>query len=347
MSKTLLAKNKVVIASAGSRKTTSLVEAALAVRDGNVLLTTYTTENVDQICAYLVKRKGFIPKNITILSWFGFLLQDGVRPYQNHITARGRIPTINFTAAPDRYTPKTNADKYFLTANDAIYRDRVSDFICSCDDRSGGLVVRRLEKIYETIFIDELQDFAGYDLTFLEKLFNSTISVIAVGDPRQATFSTNNSAKNSRFKKRNIVEWINDGKAKNLFTVEERAECYRSNQAICDFADALFPTLPKTISKNIEVTGHDGVFCIGSSEVADYVSLRQPVVLRHNKTTDTMSLPALNIGLTKGRTYDRVLIFPTEPMKKYLRSKKLGDAGDLAKLYVGVTRAKYSSTFVV
>ena len=45
------------------------------------------------------------------------------------------------------------------------------------------------------MFVDEMQDLAGYDLALLEKLFGSALPVTAVGDPRQGTYSTNNSAK--------------------------------------------------------------------------------------------------------------------------------------------------------
>jgi hypothetical protein len=34
-------------------------------------------------------------------------------------------------------------------------------------------------------------------------------------------------------------------------------------------------------------------------------------------------------------------------MKEYLKSKDISKAGDLAKFYVAVTRAKYSVAFVV
>jgi DNA helicase-2/ATP-dependent DNA helicase PcrA len=55
----------------------------------------------------------------------------------------------------------------------------------------------------------------------------------------------------------------------------------------------------------------------------------------------------MNIGLAKGRTYDRVLIFPTKPMKEYLKTQEVAKAGDIAKLYVAVTRARFSVAFVV
>jgi hypothetical protein len=340
-------KNKIVIASAGSRKTTFIAETALAIADKKVLITTYTNENLDQITSYLIEKKGYIPPNVTVASWYSFLLQDGVRPYQNHLTNRGRIKSINFTARPSRYIAKADADRYFLTEGDKIYRDRVADFICECDNHTKGLIIRRLERIFAHIFIDELQDFAGYDLEILEKLFKSSIATVSVGDPRQATFSTNNASKNKQYKKSQILEWIRSKQKAKLFQVEERTDCYRSNQLICDFADSLFPDLPKTISKNSTATGHDGIFLIKKAEVEEYCKTHKPKVLRYDKRTDTMGLPASNIGTMKGRTFDRVLIFPTNPMKDYLDSKDLSQAGDLSKLYVAVTRAKFSATFVV
>jgi superfamily I DNA/RNA helicase len=343
-------KNRVIIASAGSRKTTHIVESALALQGKKVLITTYTIENLDQINTYLIQKNGVVPQNITVISWFSFLLQDGVRPYQNHLTSTGRIDSICFTDIPDaikKRFKKRDANNYFLTSANNIYRDRAADFVCECNDRSGGLVIKRLEKIYDYIFIDEVQDFAGYDFTFLEKLLKSSISIVAVGDPRQGTFSTNNSTKNGRFKKANITEWIDIKKKTGLLDLEYRNECYRCNQAICDFADALFPTLPKTISKNAETTKHDGIFFIKPDETLDYVKMYNPKILRHWVKTETMGLPAINFGSSKGRTFERVLIFPTQPIKNYLKNRDLAKLKDPTKFYVAITRAKHSVAFVV
>lgn len=348
MSKTLSHKNKIIIASAGSRKTTHIVEEALRLKDKKVLVTTYTNENLEQINSYIIQKNGYIPKNITLLSWYSFLLQDGVRPYQNFVTKKSRINSIIFDEIPDQIKriKKSNADIYFLTRGSDIYRDRVADFVCQVDDHSSGSVINRLQRIYDYIFIDEVQDFAGYDLNILEKLFNSSILITAVGDPRQATFSTNNSLKNKRFKKAQIFDWIEQKRKENLISIETRNDCYRCNQSICDFGDLLFPQLPKTISKNIEITGHDGIFYLKKEEVFEYVQLHNPTILRYNKKVDTMNLRAINIGISKGRTYQRVLIFPTKPMIEYLNTKDISKAGDISKLYVAITRAKYSVAFV-
>jgi len=59
-----------------------------------------------------------------------------------------------------------------------------------------------------------------------------------------------------------------------------------------------------------------------------------------------MGLPAINFGASKGRTYERVLIFPTKPMLDYLARSDISKLKDRSKFYVAVTRAKYSVAFV-
>lgn len=342
--------NKFIIASAGSGKTTRLVEEALALKDKKILITTFTIENFSQINEYIIEKNGFVPENITILTWYSFLLQHGVRPYRNFVVDNQRAQSVYFDVTPPgaAFTPKTEARKYYLTASGLIYRDRVAEFVCQSNEVSGGLVIGRLEKIYDYVFIDEIQDLSGYDLNFLEALLRSTVSIVAVGDLRQATFSTNYSRKNKKYKKTQIIDWIKEKEQEGLVTIEPMSECHRCNQIICDYADKLFPDLPQTTSKNDVVTGHDGVFFITEAEVHDYYAKHQPVmVLRNNKNSNTLGLPAINIGVSKGRTYARVLVFPTQPMKKYFSDNDHNALKDKARLYVAITRAKFSVAFVL
>jgi ATP-dependent DNA helicase UvrD/PcrA len=345
----LSSKNKIVVACAGSRKTTMLVEKALSLSASRVLITTFTNENLSLINRYLSEKNGSVPHNITVTSWFTVLLQDGIRPYQNFVTTKGRIRGMLFDEMPQSMenASKQNADRYFLTSNNNIHSDRASDFACLCDDRSNGLVIKRLEGMYEHILIDEFQDFSGYDLDLVEKLLRSKISVMLVADPRQATFSTNRHPRNKQYRGPKIAKWIEKQQAARLVSLERLNECYRSNQMICDFADKLFPELKKTISRNSELTGHDGIFFIERTEVIGYVKQYDPIVLRYMKTTDTMNLAAANIRLSKGRTFDRVLIFPTGKWKAYLKHGDISTAGDIIALYIAVTRAKYSVAFVL
>lgn len=335
--------NKAVVACAGSGKTTLIVSEALKVKDSNVLITTYTNENIDQIKQSIIEQNGFIPQNIYVVPWFTFLLRDGVRPYQNCMSASPRVESILFQSTLSRFHRK---DDYF-TKNNYIYSTKLSEFVYECNLKSGGLVIKRLEKIYSHIFIDELQDFAGYDLNFFEELFNSAIEIVAVGDPRQSTFATNNSSKNSKYKGSKIYDWLQEQEQKGNIIIEEKTDCHRCNQIICDLADLLYPALPKTTSKNTATTGHDGIFLVKRSELDEYIKQHQPFLLKYDKRTKTGVHTALNIGLSKGRTYDRVLVFPTKNMVQFVNTKDNTKAGDISKLYVAITRARHSVAFVV
>ncbi|MGA2070558.1 MAG: UvrD-helicase domain-containing protein [Sedimentisphaerales bacterium] len=336
-------KNKAIVACAGSGKTTYIVEEALKLKNKRILVTTYTNENLDQIKAFFIEKVGCVPPNVTIQTWFSFLFQEGVRPYQNQMTDQQRVRSIFFQVKSSPYHKK---DNYFTSSND-IYSNKVSEFACECNRKTEGLILKRLENIYSYIFIDELQDFAGYDLTLLEYLFNSKINIVTVCDPRQATFSTNTAQKYRQYRRSNIYSWLKEKERTNEIEIEEINKSHRCNQHICEFASNIFPDFPKMVSNNSSITGHDGIFHILNNEVEAYIKTHKPIILRYSKRTNTLGLDGINIGLAKGRTYKRVLIFPTGPMLEYLKTKDTSKAGDKTKLYVAVTRAKYSVAFVV
>lgn len=332
-----------VIAAAGSGKTEFIVETALASSD-RVLITTYTNENLGQIVKRLQEKAGAIPANVTVMPWFTFLLSQGARPYQAALTkAVGRVRSLNFVAQPSMYIPRTKLS-YFLDSGNDIYSDRLADFVCEVNNVTGGQVVRRLEAVFDQILIDEMQDLVGYDLQVLDLLLKSSIGLTLVGDPRQHTYSTSRTSKNKKYQGAGLLKWLEE--RDTLCAANPRTFSYRCNQAICDFADALFPAMPATESRNAVRTGHDGIFRIAPEDVPAYAAEHKPTVLRYAKSTKTMGLPAINIGVSKGSTYDRVLIFPTKRMLTYLRD---GDPSKLSpdKLYVAVTRARYSVAFVV
>lgn len=339
--------NRAVIAAAGSRKTQHIVDTVLSEPHKRALVTTYTNENFQQLRNRLSSGTGVFPSHVTVMGWFSLLVGECARPYQSFVFDDvSVIKGFNFVTPRPRFMKRSNPRTFYLDPRSAMWRDGVSDFACQANARSGGLVMKRLAEIYDHIYIDEVQDLAGHDLDFPDLLFETPLSVTVVGDPRQATFATNTSQKNSSFKGSGIARWLAGSRGRCL--IEHRRESYRCNQAICDFADALYTDLPATISKNAEITGHDGVFAITPAEVADYVRQHDPVVLRYNKTTRTSGLAAVNFGVSKGSTYDRVLIFPTSKMADYYRTRKdPSEAGDIPKLYVAVTRAKYSVAFVI
>ncbi|MGV9679337.1 UvrD-helicase domain-containing protein [Nocardia sp. NPDC003482] len=339
--------NRAILAAAGSHKTETIIRAVVESDPvTRILITTYTNENLAQITRRITEALGTVPPNVTIMGWFPFLLRDCVKPYQNYVTSTNRVKSIEFTNRPDQYVKRSRVDYYIDPASN-LYSDNVADFACVINEKSGNKVVSRLENLYDQIYIDEIQDLVGYDLDLLDLLFSSDIAVTVVGDPRQSTYTTSKTRKNKAYQRLKLFDWYVEREKEGALTIEWRNESFRCHQAICDFADALYPTLPPTTSRNTEETGHDGVFFIQSSELDAYMSTYRPIAMRYSKTTKTGGYPAVNFGASKGSTYNRVVIFPTNPMKKYFKTGNLDDAGDVSKFYVAVTRARSSVAFVL
>ena len=77
--------SRLIIAGAGSGKTTWLVNQALKIKNEKVLITTFTDANEQGIREKFFELNGCIPANINIMTWFAFLLRHGVKPYQSVI----------------------------------------------------------------------------------------------------------------------------------------------------------------------------------------------------------------------------------------------------------------------
>ena len=256
-------RNRVVIAAAGSGKTEYIIGRALeAPTSKRVLITTFTRENCDQIFGRIQTANGCVPLHIHVQGWFSFLINQAARPYQSSVT--GQIDfakALNLKANRPQGIARANWRVYYFDSNGAFRPEGVSEFACRANEVTGGLVIQRLEALYDEIYIDEFQDLAGYDLDFLDLLFASKIRVTVVGDPRQHTYSTNRSRKNKQYKGHAMLHWLQQ--RTGTCEIEPRTQSWRCNQAICNWADALYPELPKTTSLNHTRTGHDEVVSAG------------------------------------------------------------------------------------
>lgn len=85
-----------------------------------------------------------------------------------------------------------------------IYSDKFAKFVVKANELTGGMVIKRIGKIYSYIFVDEIQDMAGYDLEIIKCLFSLNSDVLLVGDPRQVTYHTHDEAKYKKYTDGNI-----------------------------------------------------------------------------------------------------------------------------------------------
>lgn len=336
--------NKLIIAAAGSGKTTFLVKEALKRKEAKILITTYTQSNEEEIHRKFIKLNNCIPENITVQTWFSFLLQHGVKPFQGHKFKEKINGLILVNGISAIGINETDTKKHYFTKDNYIFSDKLSKFVICCNNLSEGSVINRLSRIYTDIFIDEVQDLAGYDLEFLKLLFSSSINTLLVGDPRQGTYSTNNATKNKKFKKSNIVYFFEDDSIRIDTDNSSLTTNYRSCKEICDLSNELFPDYSKTTSGNSAVTGHDGIFIVKTENLEEYLVKYNPMQLRDSiKTKVNDNYPVITFGKSKGMEFERVLIYPTQPFLNWLKDRSSSlQPTSRAKFYVAITRAKQS-----
>lgn len=343
--------NEVIIAAAGSGKTKWLIDEALADPSRRVLIVTYTRENLREIQSRIWEVGAGGQPHVAVMTWFEFLLREAVKPYQAYKTQILNIRSINFSirksATPGlRFARKSDFDQYYVDATGDLYQDVVSDLACAIDDASNGRVVGRIAECFDLILIDEVQDLAGPDLDLLIRLFSSNAKVIAVGDPRQSVYTTNTANKNKQYRRAAIIDWIDEQVAAGRVCKRELSESYRCNQEICDFADALYPDLPKTTSRNNAIVNDGGVCLVHIDDLDAYRTSHAPQELRWDRRVARATASALNMGEVKGMAFDRVLIHPTSTITNNL--EKGTDLAEVtrAKFYVAVTRARHSVAIV-
>ncbi|GBR75915.1 superfamily I DNA or RNA helicase [Candidatus Termititenax persephonae] len=351
-------KNRLLIACAGSGKTTYLVKEALNIKDKNILITTYTDTNTEEIYNKFIEVNNCVPKNITIQTWFSFLLQHGVRPYQSVMDSKLYDKKIGFFFCEDKsgfryeyagkktYWGEKDFYHYYFTEGLKIYSDKISKFIFNCNKKTKKELINRLSRIYPYIFIDEVQDLAGWDLEILKLLFDTKSNILLVGDPRQTTYSTHWDTKNSNYKRGNIVDFIkNECPTANCepdyITLNKS---HRNNQEICIFSSKLFKEYPLTEPcvcpecRNNHPE-HTGIFLVRKCDAEKYCKEFRPTILKLRLAI----FPEWNFGKSKGKTFNNVLIYPTEDMTEWVKNNEtILKFLTRCKFYVAITRARYS-----
>jgi superfamily I DNA/RNA helicase len=351
--------NKIVVASAGSGKTTMLVDYALALNPKKVLITTYTISNEQEIRRKIIEKAKCIPPHIQIIPWITFLLHFGARPFQGvlsdkfnfriagyeRVNGKSGVKYTNKNGIRIGYKEETEFISHYFNGKNEIYSDKLPKLVCKCDVLSKGAVVDRIENLFDHILIDEFQDMAGYDLEFIEKLLRSQLKTLLVGDPRQAVYSTNTPEINREFLRTNILAFFK-GRLASIVHIDEVSMMtnYRCQKEICAISNLLFPEYQSAQSGNEISTGHDGIYFVRVKDVDAYLEKFRPVQLRDSKSQPVnYNFERMNFGISKGLTFTRTLIYPTKPIMDWFIDKNTNLAlQSRSNLYVALTRARQS-----
>lgn len=362
----MIGDNRIIIAAAGSGKTTYLVEQAMKVTDARVLITTYTESNEAEIRQKFFDLAGRVPAHVTIMTWFSFLITHGVKPFQGCMfdfdvagmvfaTTQSGIKTMA-NGHPIPYA-ETDLRRHYFDHSGRVFSDKLPKLVIRCNDKSGGAVINRMARTFPHVFVDEVQDLAGYDLDILAALARSPARLLMVGDPRQVTYLTHHERKYRKYSDGGIVKFVQGELRKVPFAIDGATlgRSHRNSAPICAASSRLYPQLPATSACECDrcrtgAPAHNGLFLVRPSDYADYVAMVSPMQLRDKSTSSGVdpNAPVMNFGESKGRGFDHVVILPTQPMKAWLKDpcSKLA-VQSRARFYVAITRGRHSVAIVM
>ena len=174
---------RVIFAVAGSGKTTYIVDSLS--RDKRSLIVTYTVGNYNNLCRKISEKfNGDWPENIWVMGYFTFLYRFCYKPF---LADRFRTRGIFYEKNPNNRLRQCDIS-YYITSSGYIYSNRLALLI----EQTGSMeaLKRRLEKYFDEFIVDEIQDIAGRDFSFLEQLMTANINMLFVGDFYQHTYDT-------------------------------------------------------------------------------------------------------------------------------------------------------------
>lgn len=345
--------NLAILAPAGGRKTQKIIDmCADAAAPKKRAVITFTTSAqkilIDRLLASDARSQ--MP---TVMGWYTFLLDHIVRPYAPSVTEL-HGSRVKGLAWVDGTLPRnlSRVDYYLDSAGNA-YSERLGLLASKTLTADGKAVIDRLERIFDEIYIDEVQDLRGNDLDVLNALLRSKIRVILVGDVRQRLLSTSKSSrKNKKYDGLGLTDWFQDKAKDGLLDLQIIRETWRCCPEVIQFADQMFirNMFPPTESKVTVPNGmHHGVWLVEEPHIEEYIRRFHPACYRDSVRTKLVGTDsAMNFGLCKGATEEHVLIFPTGPMKKFWKDKT-NNLTDKSRMnaYVAITRARWSVAIYV
>ncbi|WP_183026186.1 AAA family ATPase [Variovorax sp. UMC13] len=328
----------VVFAVAGSGKTTKIVQQLDEKR--RYLLITYTDANRDNLRRKILERFGNFPTNIKLLSYFKFLHSFCYRPFlRSEKNTRGLL----FTLPPvkDRYA--LTDDRRFMSATRRLYSNRLAKFV----EQTGTVppVVARLEKYFDAVYVDEIQDFAGHDFNLLLKLVPAKVEFLFVGDFYQHTYDTSRDGSINNTLHDDYKTYRSRFKAAGMrVDLESLKASRRCSKNVCDFISEKIGIAVDSSGERISTVRFED-----NQHAVEAIYADNAIVKLFYQEHYKYGCYSENWGASKGLDhFNDVCIVLSAPNVKAWKNDTLKaiNPGTKNKLYVACSRARGDLTFV-
>lgn len=220
----------VILAVAGSGKTTHIVNSLSP--DTRSIIITYTDNNFNNLRAKILTKFGYLPENISLYSYFTFLYSFCYKPFL-WLDTKGK--GINWETPPS-WTLRINRERndYYFDKHNKLYHNRIAKLL----EVYGvlALINQRLEKYFDNLFIDEIQDFGGHDFNFLKSIAESNLDLLFVGDFYQHTFDTSRDGNVNKNLHSDFETFIKKLQQMGLVVdCDTLCKSYRCSTTVCSF----------------------------------------------------------------------------------------------------------------
>lgn len=325
---------KVIFAVVGSGKTTHIVSRLS--NSKRSLIVTYTTANYENLRKKITEKfNGVWPASVTLMTYFSFLFGFCYKPFlSDKYKARGLIYEPN----SNTFIRQTSLE-YYMTKNRYLYSNRLALLLekeCVLND-----IMMRIQTYFDEFIIDEVQDIAGRDFTFLENLMENSVNMLFVGDFYQHTFDTSRDGKvnstlfdskvkyETRFTKKGFK--IDNATLKNS---------WRCSQSICEYISV---NLGINISSNRPEGDNTIIEFVDNKQQIEYLLADENIVKLHYQNGAKYGPNHKNWGESKGEDHhEDVCVMLNKNTAKKRNSGNLCELPPSTKnkLYVAITRAR-------
>ena len=320
---------RLILSVAGSGKTSYIVNYTDEER--RFLILTYTTNNVTNLRRKVARKYGCIPNNIEIYSYFSFVYSFCFKPFLlNTVGANG----INFK---DTAHFQLKGDARYFDRFKRVYSYRLAKLLEV--KRVMDAVKARVEKYFDAVLIDEVQDFAGNDFTLLERIAECNVDLILVGDFFQHTYDTSRDGNLNKNLHANLAGYKQRFEAVGVTIDQETlGNSYRCSRTVCTFIRHHLGVAIDTHRQDetrIEYVTDDGAI--------HYLLGNKGVIKLFYENGKTYPLNSKNWGDSKGEDHhDDVCVVLNKNTDKLYREGRLPELPSRTKnkLYVAMSRAR-------
>lgn len=328
---------KAIFAVAGAGKTTMLVNSLSLTK--RTLLLTYTDNNARQLSEAVVKKYGFFPDSIMVSTWFSFVLNFMIKPFV--IIPAPSISRLLF--------PKNGAPRYvkgiqrYTTDDGGVFHSRAFEFVTKYVGKDK--IRNRLQKFFDEVLIDEVQDFAGYDFDFIELLGSVDVNVVITGDFFQHTYDT--SRDGSKNKNLHGDFKVYKKRLTRFYSIDETSlsRSYRCPAEICNFVSSSIGIKMDSASSVNDVAPP---ILVLDRQAIQSIMENDSIKKLFRQECYKYNCNSSNWGDCKGLSYDNVSVILNPKSATLFKNRRLAELSQITrnKLYVACTRTKGDLCFI-